>query len=191
MKKIFAISVLSLLAVVAGGDCAFAYATPGGFYTADRIRQEINAATYDKLTSKNIISSNETTTSPDYDAPSVTRMENTVNAAVATKVDNEQVMPAEGSAFVATYANTVQSGGTVETEGDAIVPSVNAVAANFVPSVAKYYDYEVGNFGSDTLEPGDYVLTVSVDAAGNKVYVWRAMNISSDETTVNGYVGPT
>lgn len=127
MKKIFAISVLSLLAVV-GADNAFALPYKEPFYTAARIEQEIGQATAGMLTNKNIINSNETTTSPDYDAPSVTRMENTVNAAVATKVDNEQIVKADGTT---TLAGTTVDATTLDK--DTVAPTIANVEAKFVP----------------------------------------------------------
>lgn len=186
MKKIFAISVLSLLAVVAGGDCAFAV-IPETFFTAGRIDQAIRKATNGMLTHEDIISPNETSTSPDYDAPSVSRMENTVNAAVATKVDNEQVVAKAGDAELATYAAGVQAGtATAASAQDTNIANVNAVAANFVPNEAQLYDYDYQEFYDEPLGAGDYVLTVSVDNAGNKAYVWRAMKIGHQHTTVGG-----
>ncbi|MBQ8042265.1 MAG: hypothetical protein IJ273_02945, partial [Alphaproteobacteria bacterium] len=128
MKKIFAISVLSLLAVVATGDCAFAVRSEP-FFTAGRIEQEIRRATNGMLTSEDIISPSETSTSPDYEAPSVSRM----NAAVATKVNNSQVVAKAGDAELATYATGVQAGtGTVDSAQNTNIANVNAVAANFV-----------------------------------------------------------
>lgn len=190
MKKIFAISVLSLLAVVATGDCAFAVIGET-FYTAGRIEQEIHRATWDKLTQEDIISPSETSTSPDYEAPSVSRMQNTVNAAVATKVDNEQVVAKAGDAELATYAAGVQAGTvTAASAQNTNIANVNAVAANFVPNEAQLYDYDYQRIYSEPLGAGDYVLTVSVDDAGNKVYVWRAMKIGPYHTTVGGNFEP-
>lgn len=164
MKKIFAISVLSLLAVVAGGDCAFAVRSEP-FFTAGRIDQEIRRATNGMLTQKNIINSNETTTSPDYNAPSVLRMENTVNAAVATKVDNTQVVQKNatvtsadtqiptiarmenyvdseisakvGTSQVITSSGTDLGGNQVadSVSSDAVVPTLKTVEENFAPRI--------------------------------------------------------
>lgn len=191
MKKIFAISVLSLLAVVATGDCAFAVRSEP-FFTAGRVDQAIRRATNGMLTHEDIISPSETSTSPDYDAPSVSRMENTVNAAVATKVNNSQVVAKAGDAELATYAAGVQAGTvTAASAQNNNIANVNAVAANFVPNEAQLYDYDYQEvYGEPPSGAGDYVLTVSVDNAGNKVYVWRAMKIGYYHTSAGGNFAP-
>ena len=192
MKKIFAISVLSLLAVVAGGDCAFAV-IPETFFTAGRIDQAIRKATNGMLTHEDIISPSETSTSPDYDAPSVSRMENTVNAAVATKVDNEQIVTsAEGQAVsvmgaevpVSVYSSAVQAG-VIETQEsmDSEVASVNTVAEHFVPSAPTAFVDDSKGFEETNLVPGQYVMTVIVNSDGTKKYEWQAMELWSSSST--------
>lgn len=216
MKKIFAISVLSLLAVV-GADNAFALPYKEPFYTAARIEQEIGQATAGMLTNKNIISSNETTTRPDYDAPSVSRMENTVNAAVATKVDNTQVVQKNatvtsadsqiptiarmedyvdseisakvGTSQVITSSGTDLGGNQVadSVSSDAVVPTLKTVEENFVPSEAEEYKDDYHYI--EGRQPGLYTIMVEIDENGNEKFIWQAVQRGIGETSVGGVAG--
>lgn len=99
-----------------------------------------------------------------------------VDQGLETKVDDTQIMPAADSAEVATYAGTVQSTGTVDAEKDDVVPSLNAVAQSFVPSVPTEYVNTAGGEYSETGTgkpvAGSYVLTADVDDDGNVTYRW-------------------
>lgn len=77
------------------------------------------------------------------------------------------------------YARAVQSGAeTVEynPHADARIPSVNAVAANFVPSVpsewVNTWGDEFSETGTGKPARGSYVLTADVDDNGNVTYRW-------------------
>lgn len=99
-----------------------------------------------------------------------------VDQGLETKVDDTQIMPAADSADVATYAGTVQSGGTVDAEKDDVVPSLNTVAQNFVPSIAPtvYNGGAVTNVNPDDLPDGSYSLIVEVKN-GKITYRWVAL----------------
>lgn len=99
-----------------------------------------------------------------------------VDQGLETKVDDTQIMPAADSAEVATYAGTVQSTGETEAYADTLVPSLNAVAQSFVPSVPTEYVNTAGGEYSETGTgkpvAGSYVLTADVDDDGNVKYRW-------------------
>ena len=101
-----------------------------------------------------------------------------VDQGLETKVDDTQIMPVADSTGLATYASTVQSGGTVSEEGDAIVPSVNTVAQHFVPSIAAtWYNFDQANpVVPGNLPDGSYSLVVDIED-GKITYRWVAMQI--------------
>lgn len=114
-----------------------------------------------------------------------------VNQGLETKVDDTQIMPAADSADVATYAGTVQSTGTVDAEKDAVVPSLNTVAQNFVPSIAPtvYNRGEVTNVDPTKLPDGSYSLIVEVKD-GKITYRWVTLAGYDSCDTSQGYVCP-
>lgn len=99
-----------------------------------------------------------------------------VDQGLETKVDDTQIMPAADSAEVATYAGTVQSTGETDAYADTLVPSLNAVAQSFVPSVPTGYVNTAGGEYSETGTgkpvAGSYVLTADVNDDGNVTYRW-------------------
>lgn len=114
-----------------------------------------------------------------------------VNQGLETKVDDTQIMPAADSADVATYAGTVQSGGTVDAEKDDVVPSLNTVAQNFVPSIAPtvYNSGNVTEVDPDDLPDGSYSLIVEVKD-GKITYRWVALAGYNSCDTSAGYMCP-
>lgn len=77
---------------------------------------------------------------------------------------------------VADYAVQVQSTGVTAEEGEMHVPTINTVAASFVPSLpSEYVDTYGGEFsktGTGKPVAGSYVLTADVDDNGNVTYRW-------------------
>ena len=85
------------------------------------------------------------------------------------------------------YARAIQSGTeTVEynPHADARIPSVNAVAANFVPSeptsYVNTYGGEFSEHGMGKPVAGSYVLTADVDDDGNVTYRWIGYGHETD-----------
>lgn len=192
MKKLFAFSVLSMLAVMGVAQAELA---GKGFVTAGRINQEL----YGYTKNENVVRStgqavggwtdisDKVEESPDSYIPTIARMENYVDSEISAKVGTSQVITSSGTDLGGNQvADSVSS--------DAVVPTLKTVEENFVPNIAdEYYDgYENQGLGDGDLEmmlPGDYVLTVTVDESGVKRYVWRAMNIGVGESSVVGDTG--
>ena len=102
-----------------------------------------------------------------------------VDQGLQTKVDDTQIVAKAGDAELATYAAGVQAGTVnVDSAQDTKIANVNAVAANFVPSLAAtWYNYNQANpVTPDNLPDGSYSLVVDIEN-GKITYRWVAMQI--------------
>lgn len=104
---------------------------------------------------------------------------NSGNYNIATvKLVQEYAVPQDAvlDENVADYAAQVQSTGVTAEEGEMHVPTINTVAASFVPSVpSEWVDTYGGEFsetGTGKPSSGSYVLTADVDDKGNVTYRW-------------------
>ena len=197
MKKIFAVSFLSVLAV---GTTTNAWANAGpnlNLATAEYVRGVENRLE-DYVLESAVVNSQgkdwrggDVTTQvekfPDNYVPTVAHMDAAIaNAKPDTSglVDKAQVIKSDDKAL-SDGATDLSS-----TNADQIVPTVGAVEANFVPNVAVDY-YNGAMWGnSETLrEPGAYLLMVIVDENGNKSYRWVATQIDLYRTSAGEIAG--
>ncbi|MBR2483090.1 MAG: hypothetical protein IKB49_04380 [Alphaproteobacteria bacterium] len=203
MKKIFAISVLSVMAVVVAMD-AWATENPPNYNLAT-----VNYVEGAVLETKDLVIKSDKQTSvaggwnpsgfagSDYKAPTIKYMENSIAEAVAGVdtsglVDKAQVIKSDDKAL---------SDGTTDlssANADVIVPTVANVEANFAPRIgdAVYsgtpndMDSRVVNIDVTDLPRGEYSVIVSVDDSGNVSFRWVPIQIDSCDTTAGGTCGP-
>lgn len=206
MKKIFAISVLSVMAVV-GTTNAWAQAPDNrNLATVSFVERSLG-----DFAGKNVIGSNTTVGgtndyySNDY-VPTTAwvnkqdeKYAETIAASLDTKVDRAQIVTsAEGQAVtvmgasrpVSKYSMAVQMGEFDAQESmDSEVASVNTVAEHFVPSVALEYRDDYYQMDEREMQPGLYTIMVQVDDSGNKTFIWQAVQQARYRTSVGGEAG--
>lgn len=156
MKKLFAFSVLSMLAVMGVAQAELA---GKGFVTAGRIASEIASAVADKVDKVQIV------TSAEGQAMSVAGQE------VPVSVYSSAVQ----GGFV-----------DVQESMDSEVASVNTVAEHFVPNMAMEYRDDYHGDVSFEMQPGLYTIMVQVDESGNKTFIWQAVQQSRYTSSVGG-----
>ena len=185
MKKLFAFSVLSMLAVMGVAQAELA---GKGFVTAGRINQEL----YGYTKNENVVRStgqavggwtdisDKVEESPDSYIPTIARMENYVDSEISAKVGTSQVITSSGTDLGGNQvADSVSS--------DAVVPTLKTVEENFVPSEAEEYkdDYHY----IEGRQPGLYTIMVEIDENGNEKFIWQAVQRGIGETSVGGVAG--
>ena len=212
MRKIFTISVLSVLAVMGTASAATdVYAGAGtsanlNVATVNYVQDAVSDAKSlivksDKQTHLGGGKYTSEQTGSDYLAPTIKYMENSIAEAVADVdtsglVQKTQIVTsAEGQAVsvdgevvpVSMYSLAVQ-GGYVETEEsmDSEVASVNTVAEHFVPNMAVQYKDDLFHVDTNTMQPGLYTIMVEVDDSGNKTFIWQAVQQARYRTSVGG-----
>ena len=199
MKKIFAISVLSVMAVVATTN---AWAdTPRQNYNlatvnyVEDIRDGLENNIYNNMVQKSYVAESGDTvsdTGKDTYIPTVARMEAAIASDTSGLVDKAQVIKSDDKAL---------SDGTTDlssANADQIVPTVANVEANFAPRIgdAVYsgtpndMDSRVVNIDVTDLPRGEYSVIVSVDDSGNVSFRWVPIQIDSCDTTAGGTCGP-
>lgn len=207
MKKIFAISVLSVMAVVATTDAWATEEIPNyNLATANYVEDRYNSAV-GKAKSLVVTSDKKTTvggtvyvyeqTGSDDKAPTIKYMEDSIADAVAG-VDTSGLV---AKTQVETSAGVDMNGNAISGEltPDKIVPTVGMVEANFAPRIADaaYIGTPggtasvVGNIDDVTnLPSGEYSVIVSVDGSGNVSFRWVPIQIDGC-TSTDGYTcGP-
>ena len=212
MKKIFTISVLSVLAVMGTASAARDMYDGAGTSTnlnVATVNYVDNAVTdakglivkSDKKTTLGGSWSTSEMTGSDSAAPTIKYMENSIAEAVdgidtSGLVEKAQIVTSEeGQAVsvdgevvpVSMYSLAVQ-GGYVETEEsmDSEVASVNTVAEHFVPNEAVVYKDDHVRMEQTEMRPGLYTIMVQVDDNGNKTFIWQAVQTNPTASSVGG-----
>ena len=209
MKKIFAISVLSVMAVVATTDAWASEEIPNyNLATANYVEDRYNSAV-GKAKSLVVTSDKKTTvggtvyayeqTGSDNTAPTIKYMEDSIAEAVAGVdtsglVEKAKVIKADGTT---TLGGTTVDAATLNK--DTVAPTIANVEANFAPRIADaaYIGTPggtasvVGNIDDVTnLPSGEYSVIVSVDGSGNVSFRWVPIQIDGC-TSTDGYTcGP-
>lgn len=206
MKKIFAISVLSVMTVVATSD---AWAMQSNYNLAtvnyvenfgyDLQNSMVADRTIVDSQGKNWNNENATTwveTYPDGYVPTIGRM----NAAIADAVDGIDTSGLVEKAQVVTSEGDDMNGNPISGEltPDQVVPTFANVEANFAPRIgdAMYEgtpggrDSTVGEIDVTNLPRGEYSVIVSVDDSGNVSFRWVPIQIDDCATTSGGTCAP-
>ncbi|MBR2342592.1 MAG: hypothetical protein IKA73_03980 [Alphaproteobacteria bacterium] len=201
MKKIFAISVLSVMAVVATSDAWATDAIPNYNLATVNYVEEIRGILDNNISNRvhtsDVADSNDTVTDAYKDEyiPTVARMEAAIaNAKPDTSglVAKTQVVTSEGDDM---NGNPISG----ELTPDQVVPTFANVEANFAPRIgdAAYdgrpggRDSTVGNIDVTNLPRGEYSVIVSVDDSGNVSFRWVPIQIGGCDTTVGGTCAPS
>lgn len=196
MKKIFAISVLSVMAVVATTDAWATDATPNyNLATVNYVEDIRDILDANKVSTSYVAESGDTVTAANKDTyiPTVARMEAAIASDTSGLVAKTQVITSDG---VDMDGNDISS----ELTPDQIVPTLANVEENFAPRIgdAVYYGTfesnrsgvtEIDSSDPSDLPRGEYSVIVSVDDSGNVSFRWVPIQ-TSDCTSTAGATCP-
>lgn len=190
MKKIFAISVLSVMAVVATTDAWATDATPNyNLATVNYVEDIRDILDANKVSTSYVAESGDWVGDAYKDEyiPTVARMEAAIPD-TSGLVDKAQVIKSDDKAL-SDGATDLSSA-----NADEIVPTFANVEANFAPRIgdSRYYSTPSGSgveeIGS-SLPSGEYSVIVSVDNDGNVSFRWVPIQ-TTDCSTTAGYTCP-
>lgn len=168
MKKIFTISVLSVLAVMGTASAA------PDLYDGAGTETNLNLATVNYV--DNAI---------EFAKPDTSGL--VEKAQIVTSAEGQAVSVMGEEAPVSTYSLAVQTGDIeVQESMDSEVASVNTVAEHFVPSEAVQYKDDYFVDVSNEMHPGLYTIMVEVDESGNKTFIWQAVQQTRQSSSVGG-----